>query len=222
MKIQAGYTADRRSFISNVIRIATKGRSSHVFIVFTLNDVEWKWFLEKYPHAMKERIGRDTDGMIRMYFESIWKRDPHTRRSGVRGPYSLEKLLQWVDEGKSTHLFDLQDIRDLRDYEMRDVLAECIRDVGALQYAPLQLFWNLKTLMRGVARPYKKRTKEFVTCVEFVARVLPGRYSKAYLDMGYITLEEYVPSSRRDNGLGLYELIDKANAIYRLQKGASE
>lgn len=220
MKIQMGYTNDNGSLISRIIRFFTRGDKSHVMVVFTLKENEWQWFMERFAYRFPVdfMIAPDHDGLYRIYFESIWKIDARTFKTGVRGPYPLEKVMKWTDQKKNERQFELQDVCGLTEQEMRETIARCVNYVGLLEYAPIQLFWNLKTLRSGKARPYRRRTSKFVTCVEFAIVVLPGRYSIDYLNHHYLTAEEYVPTSDRITGLGLRELIDDANRIISIQE----
>lgn len=100
----------------------------------------------------------------RVYFESFWKKDKVTGKTGVRGPISWENLAEWEDESKRHRIYcyDLPYSEEL----VRLAHAQCLQWVGKVGYAHWQLLCNLKLNVLGLGTSVYSRSPESMTCCE--------------------------------------------------------
>ena len=148
-----------------VIQGATKGWGKHSFVLFEHED------------------------KFREYFESCWKKDKQTGKTGVRRS-DWENFLEWVNAKKSRQ-YKIQEIRASQP-GIQAAYRFCSESVGKFRYAPVQLIQNLARWY-----PLNGDATE-VTCCEFATRAMDiADHEKVYahiLRKGYRTVEMTSPS----------------------------
>jgi hypothetical protein len=97
------------------------------------------------------------------YFESYWKKDDSTKKTGVRGPIPWDELVEWADE-KESNVMHVQELpfgrsRVIRGFEF------CKAKVGQITYPHYQLLQSLL----GV---YWRVSDKQAFCSEFAAMVI--------------------------------------------------
>ncbi len=112
-------------------------------------------------------------------FESVWKKDASTHKSGVRMA-SLEKIQEWVAEKPETRIYYTVPDREylpLTQDEAQAAVAKLYDSVRTIHYAELQLVGNLLA-RAGVRLGFGGGSETRWTCCETVvrARVLPPRF----------------------------------------------
>lgn len=168
MKMRFGYTTDPDVLGSKLICRVTGGAWSHVFPVF-------------YP----------SDGRESFYFESIFKRDELTCKTGVRGPRPLSKIRKWVQE-KPGRRFALQPEKGflmLTDDEAAAAETMLKWAVGVVTYPTGQIGQNWLQQRTGIDLSRGRGSATAWDCSETCLRILPARVWPFY----------GIPNVRADN-----------------------
>lgn len=150
------------------------------------------------------------DSGTEIYFESHWKRDPQTGKTGMRGPMLYDRVLQWRDANPTKHIVFEQAWLPLTDEEIYKVIAFLAAATHDIKYAHSQLLRNYLVHRLHFSVRFGRHASGMAwTCSEAVARALVHvRWEIArYLGLGEITLDDLVPSSPRRGGL--YEALDQ-------------
>jgi len=209
MKVQAFYTAGPGFISRTIIRIA-QALFAHIGLLFTATKEEFEKLKKILPDFHWDEIHPDGNGNYRFFFESIWKKDERTGKTGVRGPYPFLKLIRWkgVEQNKTLELQDLP----LSSEQAFDMIPFLCNAVIEIKYAPRQLYFNWQGIRLGVGIPFKKRTPNKWTCIETVTRVIAyvaPEFAIMILKMGEFTYEEIPPSSKSKTVPGFFEIIER-------------
>ena len=171
--------SDEYPFHGPVIRWRSKGKWNHSLVAFEY---------------------RDCNGdIVKEYFESCWKKDKVTGKTGVRH-CEWANLIEWEARKKSN-----QFIEQPLPYSTEAVEAAyafCVQSVGTLKYAKLQIWWNTMGWQPDAGGQNE------VTCSEFSARAIEVA---AFVDThtyilcrGYQTFNAITPSGPKS---GLSERV---------------
>ncbi|MBM4092039.1 MAG: hypothetical protein FJ276_21795 [Planctomycetes bacterium] len=174
MKMQIGFTTDMADPLCMAIRRLTGGAFSHCFPMFVHDD------------------GRTE------YFESIWKCDPDTGKTGVRGPLPISRLADWHAENPLMHVVETQPISGylpLTDAEVRAAWDICLVAVPTIHYAKLQIGQNWLEARTGIYITKRSKTQRW-TCSEHVARCMPARLAY-YFGWPDVDVNRLAPSGTR-------------------------
>ena len=207
MKAQAFYTASQDFVNRTIIRVA-KALYAHIGLLFTATEEEFEKLKEMLPAFHWDEITPCPDGLYRFFFESIWKKDKRTGKTGVRGPYPFRKLARWkgVSTKRKLHIQDLPLTSD----EAIDMIPFLCNAVIEIKYARKQLYFNWKQMRFGMGIALKKRTPKHWTCIETmlmaIAYVNPA-LAISVLKIGHYLFEEIPPS--HSDGWGFYEMIEQ-------------
>lgn len=170
------------------------------------------------PHAVGIKLvtgGKFNHSLIRFeytcgrreYFESYWRKDHETGKTGVRGPVAWEKLVQWKSESKRRR-FIVQEMPYTP--EQCEKAREFLIDAKwTIRYPLFQLWQNFKSNILGFGHPRWARSKDKWTCSECVARVwreLDPDAVLRHLRIGEITFDQVGPSGKE---YGLKEAVDR-------------
>jgi hypothetical protein len=220
MKAQLVYTADTRAISSWAICRASGGRLSHVLIMFTVHPDELR-IIKPFcpPGAIEDILDEQPGDKVRLYFESISKIDERTGKTGVRGPYSFNRVVAWRTEGAYTWLGHPRNSRTIEIQELPFITSEqaqimmrlASNKVSRIEYAKVQIFRNWLGYRFGRGVPLNRRSRTRWTCVEFAVWLIAQvhcAWAIKHLDLGYILFDEYCPSGRR--GPGLFEKVESA------------
>lgn len=170
-----GYTANYAELATKAICRVSGGPYSHCFPIF-YNE-------EHRP----------------MYFESISKVDPHTHKTGVRGPYPLSNVVEWQAELPSHRRFTMQPLSGFLPLTTNEVgrawklLGASVHDI---RYAPLQIIQNWLTQRTGLRISYKQGSIARWTCSETCVRILPARLW-FWFDQLNVNADDIVPSGNK-------------------------
>jgi len=206
MKLQAFFTSED-SLLGNIIKRATGGQYMHVGLLFTTNEETLERMKCAYPDLPWQEVAADPAGKVRFYFESSWSKDKHTGKTGVRGPYSIEKLLNWKNRHKSRHV-EIEDIKVNGNVFNAILLLQEAR--RAIHYAHWQLYQNFKMFKFNKGISLNKRSRRKWTCSETVVRIihiLDANFARDRFEIGEYIYDEYAPSSVK--GPGIYEMLTK-------------
>ncbi len=151
MKVGFFYTSVKGNFVSALIRRITGGKYSHVGVYF-LNHI----------------AANDA------YFESHWGRWPGNGKSGVRGPLSLAKLMDW-GEADSRNLLHIQAPLPVTVDEAIDMFVALQYATRNIHYAKLQLLKNWVRARLGLMWYFGHGSSRHWTCSETALQVLPAR-----------------------------------------------
>lgn len=151
MKLRVGFTTDIADPICLLVRRLTQGRFSHCFPIFSNVEDSDEW----------------------LYFESHWKRDPVTGKSGVRGPLPFERVTDWCAENPTLHMFEHSEPLPLSEAEVRAARDICAAAVPTIHYAKLQIGANWLEARTGISIEW--RGSKRWTCSEHVCRCMPPR-----------------------------------------------
>ena len=169
-----------------VIQAATHGWGKHSFVMF-----------------------EHEDG-YREYFESCWKKDSATGKTGVRCS-EWANFIEWADAKKSRQ-YRLQEIT-IEQPNIHAAYRFCIKSVGKLGYAKVQLIQNLAHWY-----PLNGSTTK-VTCCEFVTLVLyiadRAKVCAFILRNAYRTVEMTAPSGKEFGIMEQIALMYNAEAVTR-------
>jgi hypothetical protein len=172
-----------------------------------------------------------------VYFESWFRKNPETGKTGIQGPIPFQELIDWKNRKPKKRDFYIQQLPyppvvvSLA-YEMANSL------VGKVGYANHQIFHNFKRGIFGLGSLPKYRTPEKMTCSEYAAwvwkwaawfnAVLCGNEPwppevgcpvEKYLEVGLRNvLDDVVPSGQ----IGLYEAVEEFLATWRRINGLAE
>lgn len=174
------------------IRVVTGGRFNHSLAWFEDGaDAEW-------PEG--ERV----------YFESFWKKDPVTGKTGVRGPIPWANLAEWVNAHRNRKVASQE--LPYSDEICKRAYKWCLHRVGVIGYAHWQLVQNLKTHLLGMGNHTWSISPKKYTCSELPARLWmlvdpgtpfkPGPFVK-HLKIGERVFDQITPSGK----YGLYEAV---------------
>jgi len=171
------------AWYSGAIRWASKGEYNHSLVAFALDDGS------------------------KVYFESYWKEDSVTKKTGWRGPIDWERLEEWLEED-SRHRLVEQEL-PYGDVALTAAFQYCKDMVPLITYPKRQLFHNLKSMMFGSGIAIAKITPAMWTCSEGVGRVWAHVDAKAalkYLNLGNMLFDMIAPSGAK---FGLKEAVDQ-------------
>lgn len=211
MRSELGFTRDTRNLGSLCIQAGTRSRWSHVFQVYTGTTEEFNDILSAVVSRLRDegRHGASAavtlmcwnrlatimpwpDGLMRVYWESVWKVDPITGKNGVRGPVDLRNVIEW--QKADAHHREL----DLREFDSvtppaRSIDRWCCA-VPDIRYAPIrQLIGNLRHALRGIgiSVPSPDRWQ----CAEAIARA-NAEHAAAHWGLGDLLFDHYTPAGR--------------------------
>jgi len=187
MKLRVGFTTDIADPICLLVRRLTQGRFSHCFPMF---EVE---------------VGEDSDAW--RYFESHWKRDPVTGKSGVRGPLPVTRITDWCAENPTLHLFEHTEPLPLTAFEVRAAWDICLVAVPVIHYAKLQIAQNWLEARTGIS--IERRGDRKWTCSEHVCRCMPPRLW-GYFDLLNVSANRIAPCGTR--------MVSVETAVARMQR----
>ena len=114
----------------------------------------------------------------KVYYESIWKKDPATGKDGVRGPVPFQHIVDWQAEKPHSREFVLQPegaFLPLTSTEVWQTEARLRAAVSTIDYAHDQLLFNLLLGWTSWSLRHREGTPRDWTCAETPARVLPAR-----------------------------------------------
>lgn len=204
MKLQGLFTTDKHSIISIAILTSTGGEYSHCGLLYTCNPFEFLKLKTIYSYIDWREIEQEPDGNYRFYFESISKKDERTGKTGVRGPYSFSKLLDWRRASKSRHLM----LVDINCKNIEAAIPILYNATKKIRYAPYQIWRNWLALRWGKGVPFKKRSSRRWTCSEaivLITSIIDPAYAVRVFRLGHWLFDEYSPSSCK--GGGVYEML---------------
>lgn len=162
-----------------------------------------------YNHVSVRFVGEHPESgtPIEEYFESGWKPDPKSGRSGVRGPFPLRDLRQWEIESPRHHVY-YQPLLPLKSAEAEAAYTLALSWVGAVGYDPLGLV-RLELLLRFGLQFSRRRTGTpgEMQCAEFAFRLLPARLWPEFGVPDRLA-DHMFPSGGRGDILGLLELAN--------------
>jgi hypothetical protein len=170
-----GFTADDGATVSQWIQKVTGGRFSHCLLIFSVGD------------------------SAPLYFESIAKEDPCTGKTGVRGPYPITRIREWVAESPERRRFvQLPDPGwlPLTDGEVWDAFIAAAAAVRTIGYAPLQIAQNWLAARTGIVLGDWRGSPGKWTCSEFCMRMMPARTWGAF-GLPDVTADWIAPSGGR-------------------------
>lgn len=145
-----------------------------------------------------------------IYFESHYKKDPKTGKTGVRGPMLYSRVLQWRDANPEKHIIYEQPWLPLESEAVLEIFKFLSAAVIDIEYAPAQILRNYACQRLGVTVRFGRHASDDRwTCSEMVARALVHANLEflSILGLGEITYDDMVPSSPKSGGL--YEALQK-------------
>jgi hypothetical protein len=172
MKIAFGYTADTSEFSTRLIQRVTGGPYSHCVVIF------------------QRKPGEE------IYFESLWRRDTETGKSGVRGPRPVEHIMDWAAADTKHRVFHRQPRNDWLPISHTEASKayDCLSEaVGVISYAGLQLVRNWLTARTWLTVQWKRGSTRAWTCSECCLQVVPVRYWDHY-DLMHTNADDMAPS----------------------------
>jgi len=172
MKMRLGYLVDLNTTTGILIPRITGGLYSHVIVIFLLDD------------------GSE------VYFESIWKKDETTQKTGVRGPLPISKIEEWMAEHPKDRQFDRQPKTGwlpLSDEEVERAYSMVMNAVNEIEYAKLQILQNWVERRLGVYIHIGNGSNKKWTCCEVPLRILPSRVWTYFSLLNY-TADDFAPS----------------------------
>jgi hypothetical protein len=158
------------------------------------------------------------------YFESIWKQDPETGKTGVRGPLPIGNLFEWVTgkaepiiqwfEGNTPHerwcygiegrKMLIQDVPPLPG-QTRRMIHTCIKAVPTIKYAKYQTgFQQGLHQFFGWNRPAWADSPNSWNCSETSSRGLCPKILIEGLDMGGRNMYDTVSPKDVHDGIDTY------------------
>ncbi len=160
------------AWYSRAIRWCTKGKYNHSLVLF------------------------ESDFGDLTYWESYWKKDPLTGKTGVRGPVPWREMTEWIARKPKKRGAVIQWLP----YQP----SECVRALCYLQvcrmkikYPLCQIISNLRTMVFGAGMRRRSVTPNEWTCSECVANVwalLGPKEVLSKLKIGYILFDMVAPS----------------------------
>jgi hypothetical protein len=169
-----------------------------------------------YNHSL---IYFDLDGEgSRVYFESYWKKDKETGKTGMRGPIDWEELVEWEQRDPRRRLF-VQHL-PYEDVVCEKAYAYCLQRKKDIYYPHWQLWHNLKSALFGSGHPARSISSDKWTCSETIGRVLAyidPPTALEYLRLGDILFDQLTPSGK---AFGICEALIRF-ATDRRQRHAS-
>lgn len=132
----------------------------------------------------------------KIYFESIWKIDPGTGKTGLRGPIPIGNLLDWIDVSPGNHIAKAQLIR-ITPEDTRRAYNKLISNVGYITYAKFQIALNFLSVNFPLTLGPRFATANKWTCSETLARVLPAELQVNSLHIGQVTYDFVVPAGHK-------------------------
>lgn len=154
LRMRWGLSSDTRTLFTRLYRQVTGGDYCHVFPIF-------------YTAEPAEPI----------YFESIWKKDERTGKTGVRGPYPLSKVYDWAaaGQGRQFHTLPVVDYLPFTDDECEAAYKILAWAEHAITYAPLQIVQNWVAQRLRLHFHVGRGSRTRWTCSETCMRVVPPR-----------------------------------------------
>jgi len=181
VKMRLGYTSRESSVVSRRICKITGGQWSHVFAIF---------------YGAGEPL----------YFESSWKRDKHTQKTGVRGPIPLSNVEDWQAESPDDHLFVTQPVAGflpLSSGEVEGSFEIMDEAVHRVHYAKLQLAQNWISRRLGIFLHLGRGSVIEWTCSEAILRACIPPRLWVYFDLLNFGADDYAPSGT--NGPSIFD-----------------
>ena len=221
MRLEVFATVDHKRAVNKMICSATGGQYAHAGLLFTATKEEFDSLCSGTQFGVKvdqlyvtpDRLTAWPDGMYRFYFESIAKKDKYTRKSGVRGPYTFQKIVNWQNE-KDGREFGLFPVTALEKREMIALVHKLLAWTKTIKYPLQQLKWNWLTSRIRIGIPPSSRTPNKWDCSETVVRafrdVAPD-YAAETFGLGDWLFDEMAPSSGKKHVPGVVEMIEKGN-----------
>lgn len=177
------------------------------------------WTETDYSHCALGFENADEHGNTQ-YFESIWKKDRVTGKTGLRGPMPFKKLLDWQHAKPVTrHLTTIEiTLPDSAVHRAYDFMVDHVPLVEYGVFDILKIAMAKKISLMVI--PDAKTDHEW-TCSEAVARALPPLLQVRALGVGEITYDMYAPAglvwSSLSQGIHIwnalveteYELLDR-------------
>ena len=171
-----------KSVHGRLIKLITGGKYNHSLVMFQL----------------------DSGGQV--YFESYWKKDKTTGKTGMIGPIPYMELLDWSIKkpGRIIHVHEMP----YSPKQCQKAYSLCFSLVGKRSYAHYQLIGNAVANLFNLGRP-KSSSPNAWTCSEAVARIwgfIDSRAVLDYLRIGDIRWDQVTPSGK---AFGLDEAIER-------------
>lgn len=186
MRMGLNYSRSLNDPASDVIALTTGGYWSHVSMRFELDEVE--------PQSI-------------VYFESIWKTDPDTGKSGLRGPIPIANLEDWAKEDPH-HKVYFQPWLPVTPQEALEAYSFLMRHVPLVKYAKLQLAQNVHYALTGRWTIRRSNKPDLLwQCAETIGRALPLRIQRDFFGIGDAVFGMLVPSGTR--GIGIMERMEE-------------
>jgi hypothetical protein len=197
MRVEAFFTTVKWSVVSIPIRTSTGGTYSHTGFVFACGEREYLRLKASYPSIDWSEIEQDDDKKFRFYFESIAKKDKFTGKSGVRGPYAYQKLVDWQAKKPKKRKLCVVPVNCKNVARMIPLLMSARKSI---KYAFGQIWYNWLSFRWGKAPSIKHRSKLKWTCCETVIRIIrlvDPEYACDVFLLGEYTYDEYAPDSKK-------------------------
>jgi len=167
-KVKLAYTHDSKSLTNEAIRRVTGG-PAHVVIAFIHHDET-------------------------LYFESIWKKDPVTKKDGVRGPLPIMRIQNWLVEkpGRTIEWQPVDGYLPFSFEETEKMFADLCAAVHTVKYAKLQIVQNWISGRANIRISRGEGTRNKWTCCEAPVRVFPLRFLDC-LRIRSISADDFFP-----------------------------
>lgn len=182
MKMRMGYLVDLSTATGKLIPRVSGGMYSHVIVEFL-------------------------EGNNSVYFESIWKKDKDTGKTGVRGPIAMSKIHEWVSENPKNRHYHRQlkaGWLPLTVDEAEAAYNASCAAVHDIEYAKLQILQNWVERRLSLYIHIGKGSDKNWTCCELPLRIFPSRVWK-YFELLNYTADDFAPSGH--NGPSLMDGI---------------
>jgi len=143
------------------------------------------------------------DSEKRFYFESYWKKDPYTKKTGVHGPIVWSELEEWIARKPKKRGALIQWI-ECDDEMIAQVVDALTVATSSIAYPLCQLLSNARTALFGSGMRRKDITRDRWTCSETVARmwkIIDAESLIDCLDIGNTLFFDMVMPSGRNYGL---------------------
>jgi len=130
------------------------------------------------------------------YFESVWKRDPLTGKSGVRGPLPEQNIIDWreAEPGERSYVRMPEDgCLPLFPDEVMRMESKLRAAVRTVTYARTQILQNWLAQRTGIRIYFKAGSIEQWNCSETFTRVLPARVLPYFRLDGIFRHDDIVP-----------------------------
>lgn len=192
MKMGIAHTG-AKSAHGTAIKVVTGSKINHSLVYFEGLDFSWG-------------LGESEDKPItRVYFESWWKKDKATGKTGMRGPRPWSEVVDWRDEKEGRKLI----CQELPHSHARvfETYKYCLERVKDIRYPHWQLLHNFMTNVVGTSGHRWGVSPKKWTCSEAAARVWAHIDPKAVLEfmrIGDIYFDHVTPGGKK---YGLMEAV---------------